>query len=367
MRDIMNHYLTTIQADPAWFESIAIRNRKELKDAMHTYNVFATELGAVVKYGATPPEDSRLGAIRTIANTEDIMEQARLIMENKIPYQIAQSLFVEKITSPVMIALIDVMTPTEALNARQWVQESGLLNVPEVRDVYQKKVADATASVATIMHRKSAQGTDEGVQQAVNQAAEKAAAKGKRIKGVTDVWLDVSVSMDSVIAETPQFASRLYPLADDVQLIAHNDSAWAIRVRDTGNPFKDVTEALKGLKTDGMTGFACALNLSVRSGRLPERIVALTDGGENSGSLANALQRYEDQTGIHPQVIMLHFSGDPDRLTPTLKAKGFEVNKFEFKEGEYYVLDQVVAFLQGEAPKSMVEKIMEIELPRIVR
>jgi len=368
MKGIMNDYLSVIQNDQLWFDSLVLHNRSAVKSAYHTYHVKANDLAEAVIFNNAPPEGSKLHALKLIASAESEQEQARLIMENKIPYRIAQSVLPGGFTPLVGIALIDVMSPNEALNSRQWVERSGLLQMPEVRDAYVAKLANAQ-SVATADHRKSAQGSDATVQAAVDKAKETAVAKEARIGGQVDIWLDVSLSMQEAIEITPQFASRIWPLCDDVAIIAHNSSAWEIPVPDTGNPLQDVRNALHGTRAGGGTLFVPALQKSRELGRNPQRIVMLTDGGSNRQGLAGALGRYEEETGIIPQLTMIEVRGskaNDDVLSSELQQSGYEMQKFKF-EGDYYLFDQVVALLSGETPKSLIDVIMSLELPRRVK
>jgi len=373
MKSIMNDYLSVIQNDQLWFDSLVLHNRSSVKSAYHTYHVKANDLAEAIIFNNAPPEGSKLHALKLIANADSEEEQARLIMQNKIPYRIAQSVLPGGFTPLVGIALIDVMSPNDALNSRQWVERSGLLQMPEVRDAYVAKLANAQ-SVATADHRKSAQGSDETVQAAIDEAKETAVAKENRIGGQVDIWLDVSYSMQQAIEITPQFASRIWPLCDDVAIIAHNSSAWEIAVQDTGSPLQDVRNALHGTRAGGGTLFVPALQKSRQLGRNPQRIVMLTDGGANRSGLASALGRYEEETGIVPLLTMIEVRGtqaNDDVLSRELQQAGFEIEKYKAQDldgnVDYFVFDQVVSFLSGDVVKSLVEKIMELELPRRVK
>jgi len=371
MKDIMTDYMLAVQEDSMWFDSLVLLNRSNVKSAYRHYHIPMNELSKAVLYDDNPPEDSKLAVLKVIANSDNPKEQAKLVIEHQIPYKVAQSVL-GGFSPIVSIALIDVMTPTEALNSRAWVEKSGILEIPEVRDAYTAKLKKATKSVASADFRKSAQGSDVGLQSAINEAKETSVAKDARIGGQTDIWLDVSQSMNKAIEITPRFASRIWPLCDDPVLIAHNVTAWEITVKDTGNPLQDVTNALHGTRAGGGTQFAPALAKSRELGRTPQRIVMLTDGGENGygnrPGLAEALARYESETGILPQLTMIEVRGpnyNADVLSERLNAVGYEIEKFVFND-DYYLFDQVTAFLQGETPKSLVENIMEVELPYVV-
>jgi len=371
MRSIMSDYMTAVQEDQNWFDNVVMLNRAEVAFAYPYYHIPMNALSKAVLYDNDPPEGTRLHALKVVSKTEDAVERARLIIQHQIPYRIASGLS-GGLTNETKIAMIDVMTPTEALNSRSWVEESGLLQIPEVKKAFMDKLSQAQASIASAQFRKSSQGSDEELQRAIDQAQEKSAAKATRISGQTDIWLDVSGSMEKAIEITPEFASRIWALSDDVAIIAHNSSAWKINVPDTGNPLQDVRKALHGTRAMGGTQFDVCLQKSRELGRTPQRIVMLTDGGENGfgtqGRFAPALQRYVDETGVVPQLTMIEVKGyrtNDDCLSGRIRQAGFEIEKFKY-EGDYYLFDQVVTFLQGETPKSLVEKIMEVELPVIL-
>ncbi len=363
MKGIASDYARMLEANPFRFDGVAIRNRKALRSLYRHYHIKPAPRAQAILFDNDPPEDSKLGVLKQIAASKSIREQVQLVVENRIPYRVAQSVL-PKISPAVGVALIEVMSPTEALNSRHWVENSGLLQIPEVREAFQSKVSQATKSVASADFRASAQGQDAGVQAAVDQAKEKAVAQSDRITGQTDVYLDVSYSMMNVIEEAPRFAERIIPLCDDAAFYCHNDRAWPVRIKDTGNPYQDVRTALRGVRAGGGTFHHAAFEKSLQAGRTPTRIILLTDGGENmSGRFARVLQAYEEQTHIIPQIVMIHFQGgDRDVLTPSLKGAGYTVERFPFT-GDYYLFDQVGALLGGPAAKSLVQRVLDTELP----
>jgi hypothetical protein len=368
MRGAMTDYLRLLESNATRFDGVLMRNRKELKSAYMAYHIKMGSRAEATFIHNKPPADSKMAVLKQIANSSDVREQARLVVEHKIPYTVATSVL-PKVTPAVGVALIDVMSPQEALNSRRWVESSGLLNIPEVREAYETKVAKATASIATIEHRRSAQGQDAGVQAAVERAVGKATRKeAGKIKGQTDLALDHSGSMGRPIGFTPQVAARLIPMCEDVALFAHTTSARQVKIVDTGNPLRDAQQALRGVRAGGGTSFDCYLMLTQRLGRTPERIVFLTDGGERTGRFHQALARYEEETGVTPQLTMLRFQGhDPNWLAQRLTDAGYHIDVIEVESEDYHVLDQLVAILQGERPMSILDKIMATELPRRVR
>src|SRR5512139_381879 len=194
MTGVAEDFLHYLESDPYRFDSMVMRNRKAMKNLYTHYHIKMDERAKAILYDNEPPTDSRLFVLRQITTSKDPAEQARLIVEHKLPYVIAASL-VEKLSPVIGVALIAVMSPQEALNSRAWVEKSGLLAFPDVRTAYETKVADASVSAATVDHRKSAQGTDEGVAKAAAKAAEKAVSKQQHIEDDVLLFMDHSGSM----------------------------------------------------------------------------------------------------------------------------------------------------------------------------
>lgn len=359
MRGLVVDYVRMLEDDAQRFDGVVLRNRRELKSAYKFYHIKPSDRARAILFEDNPPADSRLAVLKQIANCADAHERARLIIEHKIPYVVAASVL-PKMGAIEAVALIDVMSPQEALNSRHWVEESGILNIAEVKDAFTTKVSKATASIATAEHRASAQGKDEDVQAAVNAAKEKATEKN-RIEGEVLICADISWSMDAVIKAVPQFISRIIPQCDDrVFLSWFNDAARTVEV--TGMNYQGCQDAVKGVRAGGGTRPQAALESALKVGCMPNKLVMVTDGGERSGSFTRTLRR----SGLEPQLAMIRLPGDPNWLAPRLREDGFVVDVFETDGTDYYVFDQVITLLSGEPVLSIIESIMQTELPRRV-
>src|SRR3990167_4524391 len=173
LKGIVRDYLGELEKSPKRWDGVTVHNRADVRWAYAHFHVSMSDRTKAILYDDNPPEDSLLYHVRQVARTKTQAEKAQLVMEYRVPFRVATSLLGE-INALSGTALIDVMSPQEALNSRGWVEQKGLLNIPEVRKVYEAKVAKATKSVVTTKGRKSAQGKDEGVQKAVEQAREQA-------------------------------------------------------------------------------------------------------------------------------------------------------------------------------------------------
>lgn len=358
MKSCLTDYVRMLESDPLRFDGVVLRNRKALKSIYINYHISPDPRAQAILFDNAPPPDSKLAILKTIAHSTDIREQVRLVMQHRIPYTVASSVL-PKITPAVGVALIDVMSPTEALNSRAWVERAGLLQISEVRDAYTAKVADATASIASADHRKSAKGQDAQVQAAVEEAKEKAVKKSQRIQRRTLLLVDKSLSMERALRVAQELGARIGPLCDDLMVVVFNDYAQEIKVG--GANLADWQRGFLGVRAGGATAPGAGLKYAIDRGFYPEQVVIITDGGENRQPLYARLMMATDQS-IH--TIMIRLPGDPDVLSSTIQGAGLRLDRFETDGSDYYVYDQVISLLGGPPAQSLVEQILDIELPR---
>lgn len=374
IKSIMTDYLRWLEGQPSRFDGVVLRNRQAVKRAYIRYHLNPSNRAQAVLFDNDPLADSKLGALKRIAHTDDAHEKARLIIEHKIPYTVATSVL-PKIGPEVGVALVGVMTPQEALNSRNWVEQANLLAIPEVRVIYEEKVGQAAASVATTRHRRSAQGSDAGVQAAVEKAAQKSVNKTERINGATLLLVDISSSMDRAIQVAQEFGARLAPLCEDRMIVAFNDYAREIKVE--GDTLQDHERAFKGIRAGGATSMQAGLDLALREGFIPDQVVLITDGGENRGR--NSTQLYRGLSSsfgsfasrlaeVCPEAhsIVIGVQGGIEYHGPafaqTIEDAGLRADLFEFN-GDYYLFDQVTALLAQSNGPSLIEQILATELP----
>jgi hypothetical protein len=361
MRESMTDYVRFLEGQPSRFDGVAIRNRKALKSVYTHYHIKPDARAQAIIFDDNPPVDSKLGVLKQIANSTDVREQVRLVVENKIPYVVASSVL-PKMTPAVGVALIEVMSPTEALNSRGWIEKSGLLQVPEIRDAYTAKIAQATKSAASIEYRKSAQGSDAGIQEAVEKAKEESVSKQQRITQNVALLVDKSGSMEAALAVAIKFGERIAPICDgELAVIAFNDYAQELKVTDT-HSLMAWQHAFKGIRCGGYTSMREGLELSLRNGYSPQIVVVITDEGENRGSYSDALKQMERNGLDIPHTVCLAI-GARTVFSDSISNAGFRVDRFQVSGEDYYIFDQVAAILGGSSAPTIVERILSTQLP----
>lgn len=365
---IATQFVQTLEAEPARFDGVAVGNFRNLKNVYRHYHIKPNDRAQAILFDNNPPEDSKSSILKQIAASTDPTEQAKLVIEHKIPYRIASTVM-PKNSPEVGVALIAAMSPTEALNSRSWIEKSGLLEIDEVKVMYVDKITRATKSVASAEHRESAQGEDAEVQAAV-ETAKQTAIEQSQIESNIMLLIDRSSSMDNAIRTAIEFGARIAPLSTgELCVTTFNDRAREIKV-DNPNSYVGWQQAFKTIKAGGRTSIGSGLEVGISNGYMPEKIVVITDGGENQRPyLYDVLSIFMVRSQVDPHIVTIFVDSNEkyrNHYTNSISPLGLQHDAYIF-DGDYYLFDQVVAALGGPKAKSMVDMIMEIELPRRVR
>src|SRR5262249_13004083 len=115
LRTEVVRYLREREADADWFDGVALTARKALKRRYALFHVNPPERAQQILFEEAPPPDSRLAALKELARAATPAEQARAIVEHRIPYRVAATV-VTQMTPTVLAALVDRMSPQEVIN-----------------------------------------------------------------------------------------------------------------------------------------------------------------------------------------------------------------------------------------------------------
>ena len=361
-RSLVEDYFRSLEKDSNRLDGAVLRNRSAMKKTWGSHHLRSSEYprAHAILFGE-PPADSKLAALKTIAAMQSPTDQARAIVENRIPYVIATSL-IREWTPAVGVALIEAMSPTEAVNSRAWIERSGLLAHPQVRDLYVSKVEKARGSVASMSHRQSSQGQDQDVQAALDRAKEKTVKESRRIERDTLVLVDKSGSMQVAIAAAQQFGARIGPLCDGKLVsVAFDSNAREIKVEEPAS-LASWERAFLGVRAGGATSIGSGLKYALDHGFQPHQVVVITDTGENT---APRLADVAESLPEPPDFVFIVVQGERGPVVDDLRRKGHRVEVFEVSNtADYWVYDQVTALLGGPPAKSLVDQILETALPK---
>jgi len=365
-RSAVKQYLDAREQDQRGFDSAALYARKSLKTLYATLRIKPGDYAQKVLFDEKPPEDSRLYVLKKIAACSDPTEQARMIVENKIPYKIASSV-VKNMTPAALVAIVSVMTPQEVINNMASLKKRGAMGNADLRKLIESKLESAktdkrVSALKTRQAMKAANLDDEMVRKVEAVGDHQVKTKGK-IKKSTALFVDKSGSMELAIEVGKQVASLVAPIcASDLYVYAFDSMAYEIKAR--GKELSHWENAFKGIKAGGNTSCGVALEAMRRNKFAVEQIVMITDQGENAKPyFANAIQDYAESMHLTPSVIIVNVGTCSDAVESSLKSMDVEVDTFTFK-GDYYSLPNLIPLLCSGTRMELLMDIMNYELPR---
>jgi hypothetical protein len=365
MRSAIKHYLAERERDQRGFDSAALHARKSLKTLYASLRIKPGDYAQKVLFDEKPPEHSRLFVLKKIAASSDPSEQARLIVENKIPYRIASSV-IKDLTPAALVAIVSVMTPQEVINNLASLKKRGAMGNVDLRALIEAKLESAktdkrVSALKTRQAMKAADLDEEMVRKVEAVGDHQIKSKGK-IKKSTAILIDKSGSMEEAIDVGKQVASLVAPICD-AGLYVYAFDSMAYEIKAKGAELSDWEKAFKGIKAGGNTSCGVSVEMLRRNKQLVEQIVLITDQQENAQPLfTTAMQSYAESMNILPSVIIVNVGKASDAVERSLKATDVEVDTFTFK-GDYYSLPNLIPLLCSGTRMDLLMDIMNYELP----
>lgn len=363
-RRIITDWLSAMHDSPDWWYAVQLLNGPALQ---HLYSDKSNTLGKFdppewvrqAIFEGKFPEGTKRAALKTIANgSASLSEKLALVQGHKLDDRVLSSVLDG--TPQSWILRIAAMTPRQAVNMRAAIEGSGVLEMPEVLEVYTQKVAQAADSVGAL-NRESAKGKNVQVEQAVQQAREKA-AKVDPIEGEILVMVDKSSSMTQAIQEAAPIAARIAAAATDRVFMSFFDSSARV-TEATGMSLNEIESKTSRIRPGGMTSMEQGYLAAKRAGVSPNKIVVITDCGENVGNMGSSLARDSWEGSI----VTVKTVGARGEFISGLQEAGYYTDEIELpRTHDPFVADQVVALLGGPPAMSIADKIAATELPRII-
>lgn len=366
MRTEVVRYLKEREESHEWFDSSAMIARKYMKRLYALLHVEPSDRAQAILFDKNPPDDSKLKFVKELRKAETPADQAKVIIENKIPYRIASTI-VESMTPTVLLALIEVMSSQELINNLGSLKKRGATNNPELREVIQEKLQaakkDKKVAAMKTLEAAKASGVDEEIVKDLKSVGDaRLKAKG-RITRTTAMLIDKSGSMQQAIEIGKQMGSMISAIMDaDFHVYAFDTMPYAVRAK--GTLLEEWEKALNGIRAGGSTSCGCAIEALRRNKQKVEQIIMITDEGENqSPPFLTSLQQYVQEMGIQPSLVMIRCGAYKHRiLTDRAIRAGFEVQEYDFN-GDYYSLPGIVAYLSQPSKLDLLMTIMETPLP----
>ncbi|HIB69266.1 MAG TPA: hypothetical protein EYO33_30330 [Phycisphaerales bacterium] len=318
-----------------------------------------------VLFKNNPPEGSLAAAVKTLAKAADPVDQAKAILENKIPYTVAVGA-VNQLTPTVLVALIDAMSPAEVINNLKSLSARGAMDNDEVKQLIERKLEAARsdnrvsafkAKVAAKAAGVSAE-TAEKLAQVTNDQIK---AKG-RIKRPTALLVDKSSSMNDAIEVGKQLAALVSGICD-TELVVYAFDTLPYEIKADGRELSDWERAFSNIHSSGATSIGAPLEAMRKRLQKVEQIVLITDEGDNTPPyFVDAYERYARELAVAPNVLIVKVGRACDYVERGLRQARVQVDTFTFR-GDYYSLPNLIPMLSRPSRLDLLLEILGTPLP----
>jgi hypothetical protein len=366
MKTEIVRYLREREAKPEWFDATVLQARKALKRLYASQRIAPSKRAQAILFDDKPPKDSRLYALKAICQAATPAEQARAIVENRIPYRVAASI-IKKMTPTVLAALINSMSPQELINNIASLKRHGAFENSDIKGLIDEKLEQAKTDNKVSAYKakvavEASSATGELAEKLDKITETQVKATGK-ITRATALLIDKSSSMNTAIEVGKQLGAMISSICQ-AELYAYAFDTVAYPIQAEGATLKDWENALAGILSSGATSCGVALEWMRRKNLRVEQIVMITDEGENTPPrFKDAYQAYETAMNIRPDVIFVKVGFTSRALEQDCKELGIATNAFEFR-GDYYALPNVVPFLTRPSTMELVMEILNYPLPQ---
>jgi hypothetical protein len=366
LRTEVVRYLKAREANPEWFDATVMVARKAMKRLYAVLHVRPGGRAQKILFDDDPPPDSRLAALKRLSRMTDPKEQARAVVEARLPFRVAVSVL-SKITPELLEGLIERMSPQEIINSLGMLQRHGALTNPDLKAMIDLKLEEARTSRSVSAFKA------EAAMKAVNLDEEyrtklaaitdvQIKAKG-RIRRPTALLVDKSGSMEQSIDVGTRVAAMISAVCErELYVYAFDKVAYSIE--SAGRDWVSWKKAFAGINAGGETSVGIAVELMRRRKQVVEQILIVTDEEEYTPPLfVESFLKYRQATGADPTICIVRVAESTRRLEEQCKRAGLAVSTFDFN-GDYYSLPNLVPLLEPPSEVDLLLEILDFPLPK---
>ncbi len=362
----VTRYLREREADADWFDSTVLVARKSIKRLYAVLHVKPGDRAQRILFEKDPPADSRLFALRELAKAESPVDQAKAIVEHKVPYRVAATV-IKRMTPTVLLALIERMSPQELINNLGSLKRRGAFDNADLKAMIESKLDEAKTATRVSAYKADqaakAAGVSDDVQRQLEQVTDAQVKAKGRITRPTALLVDKSASMEQAIELGKRIGAMVSAVAD-ADLFAYAFDTMAYPVPAAGAELADWERAFAGINAGGCTSCGIALKNMRHREQYVEQIIMITDEAENTPPLfVDELKAYRDALKSDPAVCLVRTPGGCDHLERQCKKAGIVLDVFNFT-GDYYALPNLVPLLSRPSKMELLMEIMSYPLPQ---
>lgn len=367
MKTEIIRYLREREADIDWLDATILTARKSLRRMYAVLHIAPSERAQAILFDDAPPKDSKLFSLKELANAKTPAEQAKIIIDNKVPYRVASTV-VSAMTPTVILALIEVMSPQELINNMGSLNKRGAMDNQDIKNIISSKLEKAKknkrVSALKAVEAAKASGVSADLREQLESVADVQIKSKGRIKRSTALLVDKSGSMSSGIEIGKQMSAMVSAIMDaDFYVYAFDTMPYPIVSQ--GNDLASWDQAFRGISAGGGTSYGAALMALMRADKRVEQIVLIGDEGEyNSPTFINVYKQYVEKFDVRPSVFILRCGpvASYGRITTPLIKEGVDVDVYTFT-GDFYSLPGIISYLTKPSRLELLMDIMEYALP----
>lgn len=365
-RTAVKMYLRTREMNEKWFDATVVRSKTAMRTMYASLHVKPTPRANDILFKNEPPEGSAPYFVKVLSDKDmSDVDRARMIVEKRIPFTIAVGA-VPAITAPILVALIESMSPQEVVNCIGQLKRRGAMDDEEMRKMVHAKIdkvsKDKRASGTKAAVAADVVGVDAETRKKLEKATNETVKAKGRIKCPTAILVDRSGSLHVAIAVGTHIAGILSGVCEsDLYVYAFND--MAMEIKSEGKEATDWIKAFRGLTASGSTSVGSGFAALERAKRYVEQVVIVTDEQENASPYSGeAYQKYCKATGASPNVTIVRVGEYKDYCQKRLREVGASVDTLVF-EGDYYGFGNLVSMLSRPSRLALLMEIAETPLP----
>ena len=371
LRTEVSRYLKEREADNSWFDASVLSARKYLKRMYSLMHIAPSERAQSILFDDNPPDDSSLASLKELVKAKTPAEQAKLIIEKKIPYRVASTV-VSSMTPTVMLALIEVMSDQELVNNMGSLNKRGVMDNPELKEKISQRLEKAKSNKKGRMSALKAteaakvSGVSEDLRKQLEDVADTQVKSKGRIIRPTALLVDKSGSMSQGIEIGKQMASLISAIMDSDFYVYAFDT-MPIPIKSQGVDLASWTKAFAGINAGGGTSYGAAMAMLTRNKQFVEQIVMVGDEGEyQSPTFLSAYNAYCAEMNVRPSIFILQCGERQSygRIKEQLTRHNIEVDSYEFTGSDYYSLPNLIPYLTKNSRLDLLMEVMSHPLPQ---
>jgi hypothetical protein len=366
MKTEITRYLREREADPRWFDSSVLQARRAMKRLYASLHIAPSPRAQAILFDNIPPRDSRLYALKVIAQSRTPAEQARAIVEHQLPYRVAASV-IKQMTPTVLVALIDRMSPQEVINSMGSLKRHGAFDNREVKALIEAKLTQAQTDERVSAYKAKVAAEAAGVSADVADKLDAVTEAQVQAKGAitraTALLIDKSGSMSQAIEIGKRIGAMIAGICQaDLYTYAFDTLGYPIEV--AGPSLADWERALAGIHAGGATSCGVAVEMMRRQGQAVEQIIMVTDEEENANPrFVETLQQYRKELKADPHVVFVKTQGAARQLEQDCQRARIAYDAYDFT-GDYYALPNLLPLLSRPGRLDLLLDIMAYPLPQ---